>query len=215
MFHDLLNALEVTLFMVFTASILTVLLGFPLSVFQAVSNRNNGRGTILARFLNAIIHLISAIPYIVIMIALIPITHWLMDSHRSSIIALIPLTLASIPLFTKICNEAFSKVPKGLQEAAIVLGATPRQLLFKVLIPESLPAIIHGFCELIIQIIGFTVVIGVLGAGGIGGLLVEKGYQNYQTNYVLAIIVTLVALVLIIQSIGQYLAYGHFKKNEQ
>ncbi len=211
MFHDLIDALEKTLFMVFTASILTILLGFPLSVVQAFPKSKSGSTAVLHSCIKAIIQLIAAIPYIVIMIALIPIAHWLMGTQHGTVIAVIPLTLASVPLFTKVCMEAFAKIPKGLKEAMVSLGATKRQLLFKVILPEAIPDIIYGFSQVLIQILGFSVVLGVLGAGGIGALLVEKGYKDYQTSYVLGIIVTLIILVIGVQMIGRFLAYGSLK----
>lgn len=218
MFHDLLNALEESLFMIFTSSLITILLGFPLSILQALPpSRRNTMSLFFHRFLNSMIPLISAIPYIIILVAIIPFTRWLMKSNaqHASFIAIIPLSLAAFPLFTKICTEALNKVSKQLIETAISLGASPRQIVFKVIIPEALPNIIHGFSQLLIQIIGLSVVVGVLGAGGIGRLLVEKGYQNYQTSYILAILATLMILVLLVQLMGHFLAFGSFKPKTQ
>lgn len=214
MFQDLINALEESLFMIFTTSLTTLLLGFPLSILQAISiQRSNKNHLIAYKILNTSIHLVSAIPYIIILIAIIPFTHWLMgvNARYGSFFAVIPLTLAAFPLFTKLCTEALNKIPKSMIETALSLGASPKQVVFKVIIPEALPNIIHGFSQLLIQIIGLTVVVGVLGGGGIGRLLVEKGYRNYEASYVIAILGLLILLVVIVQSLGHFLAYGSFK----
>lgn len=212
MFHDLLNALENTLFMVFISSILTLLLAFPLSLLQVFPKRKNLSSTFFYSALNTIIRLVCAIPYLVIVITLIPVTHWLMGSGTNNFIAIIPLTLVAVPLFTKTCTDALQTVPKGLVDAAISLGATPRHLVQKVLLPEALPDIIYGFSQLLIHLLGFTVMLGVLGTGGIGKLLVERGYQDYHFQYVLFIVLALISVVILIQTLGRFLAYGSFKR---
>jgi D-methionine transport system permease protein len=216
MFQELINGIEETLFMVFTASLITVLIGFPLSIMTILPLKNFSRITRISyKLVDIFIRLVCTIPYIVVMIALIPITHWLMDTQISTFAAVIPLSIAGIPLFTKTCVEAFKKIPKGLLDAATSLGANTFQLVVKVLIPESLSNIIYGFTQVLIQLIAFAVIVGVLGAGGIGKLLLEKGYQDYETAYVLPLILTIVMLVTVIQYAGRFLAFGSFTQVEK
>lgn len=213
MFQELISGIEETLFMVFCGSLITVLIGFPLSIMNLLPNQNSSAmAGFIHKILDMFIRLVCTIPYIVIMIALIPITHWLMDVQISTIVAVIPISLVGIPLFTKTCSEAFKKVPAGLIDSALSLGASSRQLIMKVLIPEALPNIIYGFSQVLIQLIAFSVIVGVLGAGGIGKLLLEKGYQDYQSAYILPVIFIIVSLVLLIQYMGHFLAFGSFSR---
>ncbi len=218
MLQELLNALEESLFMIFTSSLSVLLLGFPLSILQVLPNPQHKRSRILIqKCLNSLIPVASSIPYIIILIVTIPFTRFWLEANmrQGSFIAIIPLTIAAFPLLTKVCTEAMNRVPKNLSESALSLGASPYQLVFKVLIPEALPNIILGFSQVLTQVIGLTFVVGILGAGGLGKLLVLKGYQQTELSYILAILLTLVALIMIIQYLARFLAYGNLGSNSR
>lgn len=212
MFHELLNALEETLWVVFLSSILAFILGFFLSLLQFLPRQHSILTRTLLPFVNSCIHLICSIPYFIIMIIFFPIMLWLMREFHSQFSTIISLVLVSIPLFTKSCTSSFNRVPKELIEMAYGLGATPRHLIQKILIPESLNDIIFHFSQLLIQLIGLSVLLGLFANEGLGKLLLEKVYQDYQSSYLLGIIVCLAILVIAIQKLGQLLAYGSLKQ---
>jgi D-methionine transport system permease protein len=163
--------------------------------------------------LRALINATEKVPYIVFMIAIIPLTRIIIGSGEGSVAAVVPLTLASIPYFAKFSENAINLVPKGLIEAARAVGASSFQIVYKVLIPEALPNIISGLTTILTHLVGYSTIAGVLGAGGLGSLIIHKGYLTFQTDYVVAIVLTLVLLIQMIQSCGNYIASGSLHKN--
>ena len=214
MLHDLFNALEETLFMVFSAGLLTWLIGLPLGALLSATGPNK---FLENKYIYAPLHFITrttrSIPYIVFMIAIIPFTRLVAGSVEGSIAAVIPLTLASIPYFAQLTEKAISKAPAGLIEASLAIGASPLQIIYKVLIPEALPNIIAALTNTLIHLIGYSTIAGALGGGGLGSLIVHKGYQSFHTDYVLATVVLLISLIQAIQICGDYIANGSAHKS--
>ncbi len=213
MLHDLLNALQETLFMVFTAGFFTFMIGLPLGVLLSVTRK----GQFLANpFLNKIfgtfINAARSIPYIVFMVALIPLTRLIVGTGEGSIAAIVPLTLAAIPFFARLAETAIAEVPKGLIEAAQSVGASPKQIIYKVLIPEALPGIINGLTVTLVHLVGYSAMAGAIGGGGLGSLAIHKGYHAFQTNYIVATVVILICLVQMIQICGDYIVHGTLKR---
>jgi D-methionine transport system permease protein len=214
MFQDLINALEETLFMMFTSSIFAIAFALPLSLVMILPKQHENNIVLWAqKILEVVIHLVCTIPFIVFMILLIPMAHWMIQSEiQNPLIAVVPLTLVAFPLFTEVCRKALKQVPAAVIETALSLGAKPAHLIFKICLPEALPNIIHSFSQVLIQMMGFSIMAGLLGGGGLGRLLLEKGYQNYHGVSVFGIIFTLILLVLFLQAVGHFLAFGSFKR---
>jgi D-methionine transport system permease protein len=214
MLHDLLNALEETLFMVFSAGLLTWLIGLPLgALLYATKPARFLESKIIYSSLHFLIGTSRSIPYIAFTIALIPLTRMIVGSDEGSLAAIIPLTLAAIPHFAQLCEKALSRVSPGLIEAAKSLSATPLQIIYKILIPEALPNIIQGLTITLVHLIGYSTIAGALGGGGLGYLLIYRGYQNFQPNYVVSTLALLIVLVQIIQLCGNYIASGTAEVN--
>jgi len=213
MLNVLLNALEESLFMIFSAGLLTWIIGLPIGALLAVSGPGKFlHNEILYRPLRVLIHLTQSVPYIAFTIALIPFTRWIVGSDEGSIAAIIPLTLASIPYFSRLCERSISQIPDGLIETAQSLGASNLQIIYKILIPEALPSIIDGLTTTLIHLIGYSTIAGALGGGGLGALLIHKGYQTFQGDYVIAALIALVALSQTIQLCGNYVSSGNTNK---
>lgn len=213
MLHELLNALEETLFMVFTAGVLTWLIGLPLGALLCLTKPDHLiPSPLFNHVLALILNTARSIPFVIFLIALIPFTRLLMGTGEGSIAAILPITLAGIPLFAQLTFNALQTIPKGVIEAAETVGATSFQILYKVLIPEALPDIIKALAETLIQILGYSVMAGVLGAGGIGGLVVQKGYQTFQMDYILTSAILLILLVQIIKICSNYIVEGSLKR---
>ena len=214
MFHTLLNAFQETLFMVLSSGFLTVLLGLPIG-FLIFKHRDNHSP--LLKIFKMLVQLTESTPYVIIILALLPLLQFLMNRTLTTpldpaMIAIIPLTLSSIPYFSRAFANALHKVPQGLIEVAKSMGATPFQILRKILIPESLPYLIKGLTQTLVQLIGFATLVGALGYGGLGQLVMNKGYPSLEIPYRIATLLILIILVQMIQRSGAYLAHGSVKQ---
>jgi D-methionine transport system permease protein len=213
MFHTILNAFQETLFMVLTSGFLTVLIGLPLGflIFKHQTNHSP-----LVKLFKIILQVTESTPYVILILALMPIIQLLMDNtlvtHLDpAMIAIIPLTLSSIPYFSRSLANALNQVPKGLIDLAKSMGATPLQIVRKILIPESLPYIIKSLTQTLVQLIGFATLVGALGYGGLGQLVINKGHPSLELPYLVATFLILITLVQLIQRSGAYLAHGTLK----
>ncbi len=209
MLHELLNALEETLFMIFAAGLLTWIIGLPLGAILSVTAPEKFlANNVIHKSLNFLIHTTCSVPYIVLMIAVIPFTRLIIGSTEGSVAAVVPLTLAAVPTFAGLTEKAINHVQAGLIEAAKTVGASNFQIIYKILIPEALPNIIKSLTTTLVHLVGYSTIAGALGAGGLGGIIIAKGYQSFQTDYVLSTLVLLIVLVQIIQACGDYIANG-------
>jgi ABC-type methionine transport system permease subunit len=215
MLHLLLNAFQETLFMVFTAGFLSLVLGFPLGLLLFFTQ--SARQTSYT-FFNSLLRLIESIPYVILMIAILPLSKWCaahMDAIQigPSMVAILPLMLIAIPFFSRLTANALHEVPKGLIQTTEAMGASRLQMIRKCLIPESLPKIIKGFTQTLVYLVGFSTVAGLLGYGGLGQLAMDKGYHHFEIQYLVGIALILTLLVQIIQQSGNYLAHGTLKRS--
>jgi len=193
----------------------TLLLGLPLGVLLVVLDR----GGILeapfgSRRLGATIHWIlgfvvnvgRSLPFIILAVAIIPFTRLIVGTSIGLWAAVVPLTIAAIPFFARLVEIAVREVDGGLVEAATSLGHTRWSIVAKVLIPESLPAIILGFFTSVISLLNYSAMAGFIGAGGLGDLALREGYQRFNTLYMITVVVVLVVIVQALQSLGSLLA---------
>lgn len=215
MLHSLLSAFQETLFMVLTAGFLSLLLGLPLGIVLSLAQ---AKRTPTYTFFNSLLHLAESIPYVILMIAMIPLARWCTANTQGfqvgpSMVAILPLTLIALPFFSRFIAQSLNAVPKGLIQAAEAMGASRFQIIQKCLIPESLADIIKGFTQTLIYLVGFSTVAGLLGYGGLGQLAMDKGYNSFDIQYLLGIAILLTAFIQIIQRSGQYLADGTLKRS--
>lgn len=196
-----------TIYMVFIASFMGLLLGlvygtflFTLSAEQPLENRAG------YRFLSFIVNVTRSVPFIILMISIIPLTHLLVGTSIGINAAIVPLTIAAIAFYAKVSEAALLEVPKGLSETANALGASIWQWIMKILIPESLPALIRGATLTVIGLVGYSAMAGAVGGGGLGELAINYGYQRFNAWVMLETVIVLVILVQILQSVGDYFA---------
>lgn len=202
----LLQSTWETLLMVLISTISGVVLGLPLSVLLFVTDRYGFfENVTLNRAVGFAVNAIRSTPYIILMIALIPLTRLVTGSSIGTLAASVPLSVAAIMLICRIGEEAFRTVPKGLIEAAQSMGASPKQIIMKILLPESLPNLVAGFTLIIISLIGFSAMAGAVGGGGLGDLAIRYGYQRYNVTVVLEVVVILVLMVQAVQTLGDFL----------
>lgn len=202
--YDLvLNATGETLYMVALATIFTLLVGLPLGVLLFITRRQGlTPSPKLSAVLGTIVNIGRSLPFVVLLIALIPLTRWVVGTTLGSTAAVVPITLGAIPFFARIVENALDEVDKGRIEAIQAMGGGLRYVIFTVLLPEALPALLAGVTLTIVMLIGFSSMAGVIGGGGLGDLAIRYGYQRFNNQVMVATIVILVLMVQIIQMLG-------------
>jgi D-methionine transport system permease protein len=204
---SLFKATWETIYMVFISSFISIFLGLILGSILFVTKHKSSTGiTWLHRILEISVNVTRSLPFIILMIAIIPFTRLLVGTTIGSNAAIVPLTIAAIPFFARICENALAEVPHGLIEAAHAMGASTWQTVIKVLLPESLPTLIRGATLTIIGLIGYSAMAGVVGGGGLGELAINYGYQRFDVVVMLETVILLIILVQLIQVIGDVLA---------
>jgi D-methionine transport system permease protein len=196
-----------TLYMVAVAALLGTILGLPLGVFLATS----GRGELFAapwanRVLGAIVNATRSTPFIILVVAIIPFTRLIAGTSIGTTAAIVPLTVAATPFIARLIEGAIREVDQGLVEAARAFGASPLQIVVKVLIPEALPAIVLGLTLAVVSLIGYSAMVGAVGGGGLGDLGIRYGYQRFMPDVMAIVVIVLIVLVQAVQSIGDRLA---------
>ena len=202
----LITSLLETLVMVGVSGGIAVLVGIPLGVALIVT----GRGAMLQnlavnRVLAATINATRSVPFVILMVAIIPFTRWIAQTSIGTGAAIVPLSVAAIPFMARIAENAMREVDPGLITAARAMGASPLQIIVKVLLPEALPGLVAATIVTIVSLIGYSAMAGAIGGGGLGDMGIRYGYQRFLPEVMLAVVVVLVALVQAIQSLGDWL----------
>ncbi|BCJ95558.1 methionine ABC transporter permease [Anaerocolumna cellulosilytica] len=192
-----------TLFMTFTATFAAYILGLPLGILSEVT-RNGGirPRPILNKILGIIINIGRSVPFIILLVAVIPLTRLLAGTTIGPKAATVPLIIAAVPFIARLVETSLREVDNGVIEAAKAMGATDLQIIFKVMIPESLPSLILGASLATITVIGYTAMAGTVGGRGLGDIAQRYGYHRYQPDIMFVTIVLLIILVQIVQNVG-------------
>jgi D-methionine transport system permease protein len=207
MINLIANSTGETLYMVAVAALIATAFGLPLGVFLATS----GKGELFAapwvnRVLGVIVNATRSTPFIILVVAIIPFTRLIAGTSIGTNAAIVPLTIAATPFIARLIEGAIREVDQGLIEAARAFGASPLQIVRKVLIPEALPGIVLGLTLAVVSLLGFSAMVGAVGGGGLGDLGIRYGYQRFMPEMMLAVVVVLIVLVQAVQSIGDRLA---------
>ena len=210
----LLQATWETIYMVAVSLSIATLFGLPLGVLLATS----GRGELFEalwfqRVFGPLVNATRSVPFIILAVAIIPFTRFVVGTSIGTSAAIVPLTVAAIPFIARIIEGAMREVDGGLIEAAQAMGARPVQVVTKVLLPEALPGIIHGLTLTAVTLIGYSAMVGAVGAGGLGDLGIRYGYQRFRPDVMAAVVITLIVVVQVVQSFGDYLARKADKRN--
>ncbi len=203
----LLKSLGETLYMLGVSAFISALVGIPLGILLVVTEK----GGILScpafnKPLAFIVNVVRSIPFIILMVAIIPLTRLIAGTSIGTTAAIVPLTIAAIPYTARMVETSIREIPSGLIEAAESMGATPFQIIWKVFIPEALPSIIETMTVVIVTLIGSSAMAGTIGGGGLGDLAIRYGYQRFQADVMIATIIVLVIIVQAIQFTGSRLA---------
>ncbi|MBX8825340.1 MULTISPECIES: methionine ABC transporter permease [Brucellaceae] len=204
---DLLwRSLGETLIMTGFSSFFTLLFGLPLGLLLILTDRNGLLQNIpVNRVIGAIVNAFRSVPFIILLVALIPFTRLIMGTALGTWASIVPLSIAAIPYYARMAEVSLREVDHGLIEAARSMGASRWTIIKEVLIPESMPGLIAGFTVTIVTLIGASAMAGAIGAGGLGDLAIRYGYQRFNYPIMAAVVAVLIVFVCLIQWIGDRL----------
>jgi D-methionine transport system permease protein len=192
-----------TLLMVGVAMLVTVPVGLFIGVLLLLTDRGQPlEQPVVNRVLAFIVNVGRSIPFIILLVAIIPFTRALVGTTIGTTAAIVPLAVATIPFFARIVETALREVPTGLVEAALAAGASRPQVVTKVLIPEAFASLVAGTTITTIGVIGYSAMAGAVGGGGLGDVAIRYGYQRYETDITVAVVVVLVVVVQVLQFVG-------------
>lgn len=203
----LIPSLGETLYMVFFSTLFSVIIGTVLGIVLVISEK----GHILEMprlnsVLGSIINIARSVPFIILIVAIFPLSRLIVGTTIGSTAAIVPLSIAAAPFVARVVESSLKEVSYGIIEASISVGASVPQIIFNVMLPEALPSLILGLTLTIINIIGYSAMAGAIGGGGLGDLAIRYGYQRFQTDVLIATIIVLIIMVEIIQHAGNKLA---------
>ncbi len=185
---------------------LTLLIGLPLGVLLFLTGpRQLHERPVLYGVLALIVNLLRSVPFIILMIVLIPLTLAAMGTSLGVRGAILPLVVGAAPFYARLVETALREVDRGVIEASLAMGATTRQLIWRVLLPEALPGLIAGATVTTIALVGFTAMGGAIGSGGLGDLAYREGYLRSRTDIAVVTVVALLVLVQVLQMVGDRL----------
>lgn len=205
MAYDLLIATGETLYMVITSTVFAVLLGLPLGTLLYSSSHIKAMPK-LHKALSIFINMSRSIPFIILLVAIIPFTRLIVGTSIGMNAAIVPLTLGAIPFFARLVDNAYQSLSKGLIETGYAMGATPKQIILHILLPEAKPALIHAITVTTITLVNYSAMAGTVGAGGLGTLAINYGYQRFDAGIMLSTVIILIIMVQLTQMLGDYLA---------
>jgi D-methionine transport system permease protein len=210
----LITGIGETLFMTLTSSFFSYLIGIPLGIVLIVMNKD-GICPVpwFERFLGVLINLLRSIPFIILLIMVLPITKKIVGTTLGPKAVVPPLVFASAPYVARVVESSFKEVNQGVIEAAKSMGASTFEIIWKVLLPEAKPSLLVGATLSIITILGYSTMAGFVGGGGLGDIAIKYGYYRYQTRNMLITVAILVVIVQIIQEVGMKIANVSDKRN--
>ena len=202
-----------TLYMVFFSTLFSLVIGFPIGILLTVTKDGNIlKRPKLNKILDFVINTLRSFPFIILMILLFPLSRIIVGTTIGSTAAIVPLSISAAPFVARMIEGALNEVDKGLIEASSSMGADNWTIIFKVMIPETMPHIIHGITVTVVSLIGFSAMAGTIGAGGLGDLAIRFGYQRFKTDIMIYAVLVIIVVVQLLQSLGNYLVYKA-KKN--
>jgi len=202
----LLNALGETLLMTAVAGLFSLLAGLPLGLILVTTSPGGiAENRSINRLLGVVINGFRSLPFIILLVALIPFTRLLVGTSLGTWAAIVPLSITATPYFARVAEVSLRDVDRGLIDAVRAMGASKLRIVWEVLIPEALPGILSGFVVTLVALIGASAMAGAIGAGGLGDLAIRYGYQRFDTAVMVAVIAVLIVLVCGIQWLGDRL----------
>ena len=194
-----------TVVMVGISGLVGAALGIPLGVYLRLSDAGGVLQNAPAnRIVGGIVNAVRSTPFIILLVAIIPLTRFVTGSSIGTAAAVVPLTIAAAPFVARLVEASLREVDHGLIEAALAMGATTQQIVLKVLLPEALPGIVAGLTITFVSLTGYSAMAGAIGGGGLGDLGIRYGYQRFLPEIMLAVVIVLIVFVQAVQSLGDW-----------
>ncbi|NLS15265.1 ABC transporter permease [Rhizobium sp. P40RR-XXII] len=196
-----------TVWMTGASGFLSLIIGLPLGLALVVTSRGGiAEQGAINRVLGVLVDGFRAVPFIILLIALIPLTRLIVGTALGTTAAIVPLTIAAIPYYARVAEVSLRDVDRGLIDAVRAMGGNRWTIVREVLIPEAMPGIVAGFTVTMVTLIGASAMAGTIGGGGLGDLAIRYGYQRYETNVMIAVVIILIILVWGMQWLGDRFA---------
>jgi D-methionine transport system permease protein len=195
-----------TLVMVGISGVVGAIVGLPLGVLLFLTDRGGVLQSVATnRAMGLTVNAVRSTPFIILLVAVIPFTRLIVGTSIGTAAAVVPLTIAAAPFIARLVETALREVDRGLIETAEALGATTRQIVFKVLLPEALPGVVAGLTITFVSLVGYSAMAGAIGGGGLGDLGIRYGYQRFLPEVMVTVVVILIVFVQLVQSFGDWL----------
>lgn len=192
-----------TLYMVLWATVVTVLGGLPLGILLVLTDKGGLlQNTVVNKVVGVIVNIGRSLPFIILLIALIPFTTFVVGTFIGPTAMIVPLAIGAIPFFARLVETSIREVDHGLVEAVQSMGGSVPTIVRKVLLPQALPSLVSGTTTTVIVLIGYSAMAGAVGGEGLGSKAITYGYQRFDTQFMLVTVVVLIAIVTVVQLIG-------------
>ncbi len=202
----LLRSTWETILMTGLSGLISLVVGLPLGLLLVVTERGGiARNLWVNRTLGAVVNGFRSVPFIILLVALIPVTRFIVGTSIGTWAAIVPLSIAAIPYYARIAEVSLREVDRGLVEAVRAMGGNRWTIVREVLVPEALPGLAAGFTVTLITLVGASAMAGAIGAGGLGDLAIRYGYQRFETEIMVAVVAVLIVLVCGLQWLGDRL----------
>lgn len=206
LFDLLLRSIWETLLMTGASGLISLLAGLPLGLALIATDRGGiAENLWVNRLLGAIVNGFRSVPFIILLVALIPVTRLIVGTALGTWAAIVPLAIAATPYYARIAEVSLREVDRGLIEAVRAMGGNRWTIIREVLVPEAMPGIVAGFTVTLVTLVGASAMAGAIGAGGLGDLAIRYGYQRFETNVMIAVVIVLIIMVCGIQWLGDRL----------
>ncbi len=206
--NDFPYAIWETLYATIISTFFAVIIGLPLGILLVVGEKNNilPLPKPVLTFLNWLINIFRSIPFIILMVLVLPLSKIIVGTKLGTIATIVPLVIAAAPFIARLIESSIREINPNTIEAALSMGASPFQIIIHVLIPESMPSIVGNITIAFTTILGYTAMSGAVGGGGLGRIAISYGYQRFNTPVMILAVVFIVLLVIIFQSLGTYIS---------
>lgn len=202
---ELLRALWETLYMVIVSTVLSGIFGSGVAILMIMTGPSGLRPNApLYRVLDVVVNLLRSFPFIILLIAIIPLTRIIVGTSIGSTASIVPLTIAATPFVARLMEGSLLEVDRGVVEAAKSFGASTWQIILGVMIKEAMPSIVLNWAVVAINLLGYSAMAGVVGGGGLGDLAIKYGYNRFQTDVMIYSVAILIVVVQVIQCVGNY-----------
>ncbi|MDQ0148593.1 methionine ABC transporter permease [Eubacterium multiforme] len=206
MIKEILKATGETAYMVLLSTFFAMIIGFILAIILTLTAEDGlKKNKKIYNSLDFIVNILRSFPFVILMVAVFPLSKLIIGTTIGKEAMIIPLTIATAPFIARIVESSLREVDKGIIEAAKSFGAKDSQIIFKVMFKEAIPSMVSGLTLTLISVIGYSAMAGAIAGGGLGDVAIRYGYHRYQTEYMIVTVILLIVIVQAIQTLGNYL----------